>query len=95
MRSLSHVQLFVTPWTVAPQDPRTMGFSRHESWSGLPFPSPGDLPYPGMESGSSALQADSLLSEPPGKPTNMFTTIKFETQKNTMKNIILPRDYHC
>ena len=58
----------VTPWTVARQAPGSMGFYRQEYWSGLPFPSPGDLPYPGMELGSSALQADSLLFEPPGKP---------------------------
>jgi len=45
-----------------------MGFSRQEYWSGLPFPSPGDLPDPGIKSGSPALQADSLPSEPPGKP---------------------------
>ena len=45
-----------------------MGFSRQEYWSGLPFPSPGDFPDPGIEPGSPALQADSLLSEPPGKP---------------------------
>ena len=46
-----------------------MGFSRQEYWSGLPFPSPGDQPTPGMEPGSPALQADSLPSEPPGKPS--------------------------
>ena len=51
LKSLSHVQLFATPWTVAPQAPRSMGFSRHEYWSGLPFPSPGDLPNPGIEPG--------------------------------------------
>jgi hypothetical protein len=45
-----------------------MGFSRQECWSGLPFPSPGDLPEPGIEPGSPALQADALPSEPPGKP---------------------------
>ena len=45
-----------------------MGFSRKEYWSGLPFPSPGDLPHPGVEPGSPALQADSLPTEPPGKP---------------------------
>ena len=45
-----------------------MGFSRQEYWSGLPFPSPGDLPDPGIEPGSPALQADALTSEPPGKP---------------------------
>ena len=67
MKSLSRVQLFVTPWTVAYQAPPSMGFSRQECWSGLPFPSPGDLPDPGIEPGSSALQADALLSEPPGK----------------------------
>ena len=65
---LSRVQLFATPWTVARQAPLSMGFSRQEYWSGLPFPSPGDLPNPGIEPGSPALQADTLSSEPPGKP---------------------------
>ena len=65
---LSHVQLFATPWTVAYQAPPSMGFSRQEYWSGLPFPSPGDLPNPGIEPGSPAFQADALTSEPPGKP---------------------------
>ena len=51
---LSHVQLFGTPWTVACQAPLSMGFSREEYWSGLPFPSPGELPDPGIESGSPA-----------------------------------------
>ena len=46
----------------------SMGFSRQECWSGLPFPSPGDLPDPGIEPGSPALQADTLPFEPPGKP---------------------------
>ena len=58
----------VTPWTVAYRAPPSMGFSRQECWSGLPFPSPGDLPDPGIEPGSPALQADALQSEPPGKP---------------------------
>ena len=62
--SLSHVQLLVTPWTVARQTPLSMEFSRQEYCSGLPFPSPGDLPDPGIKSESSALQADSLPSEP-------------------------------
>ena len=61
--SLSRVQLFVAPWTVAHQIPLSIGFSRPEHWSGLPFPSPGDLSNPEMESGSPALQADSLPSE--------------------------------
>ena len=53
--SLSHVQLFTAPWTVAYQVPLSMGFSRQEYWSGLPFPSPGDLPNRGIEPGSPAL----------------------------------------
>ena len=66
MKSLSRVRLFATPWTVAYQAPPSMGFSRQEYWSGLPFPSPGDLPDPGIEPGSPAFQADALTSEPPG-----------------------------
>ena len=58
----------MTSWTVACQAPLSMGFSRQEYWSAQPFPSPGDLPNPGTEPGSPALQADSLPSEPPGKP---------------------------
>ena len=68
MKLLSRVRLFATPWTVAHQAPPSMGFSRQEYWSGLPFPSPGDLPDPGIEPRSPALQADALTSEPPGKP---------------------------
>ena len=68
VRSLSRVRLFATSWTVAHQASLSMGFSRHEYWSGLPFPSPGDLPNPGIEPGSPALWADTLPSEPPGKP---------------------------
>ena len=64
----SLVQLFATPQTVAYEAPLSMGFSRQEYWSGLPFPSPGDLPDSVIEPGSPALQADTLLSEPPGKP---------------------------
>ena len=69
VKSLSRVWLFATPWTVAHQAPPSMGFSRQEYWSGLPFPSPGDLPDPGIEPRSPALQADALTSEPPGKPS--------------------------
>ena len=68
VKLLSHVWLFVTPWTVAYQAPPSVGFSRQEYWSGLPFPSPGDLPNPGIKSRSPTLQADALTSEPPGKP---------------------------
>ena len=68
MKSFSRVRLSATPWTVAYQAPSSIGFSRQEYWSGLPFPSPGDLPDPGIELGSPALRADALTSEPPGKP---------------------------
>ena len=68
-KSLSRVQLFVIPWTIDYQDPQSMEFSRPEYWSGLPFPSPVDLPNPGIKPGSPALQADALLSESPGKPS--------------------------
>ena len=68
VKSLSWVQLFATPYTVAYQVPPSMGFSRQEYWSGLPFPSPGDLTSPGFKPGSPALHTDTLLSEPPGKP---------------------------
>ena len=67
-KSLSRVRLFAIPWTVAHQAPLSMEFSRHEYWSGLSFPSPGDLSDPGIKPRSAALQADSLPSEPPGKP---------------------------
>ena len=67
MKSLSHVRLFATPCTVAYQAPPSMGFSRQVCWSGLPFPSLGGLPDPGIEPGSPALWADALPSEPPGK----------------------------
>ena len=56
----------MTPWTVACQAPLSMGFPKQEYWSGLPFPSPGNLLNPGIEPGSPALQVDSLLTEPPG-----------------------------
>ena len=68
VKALSHVWLFATPWTVACQAPPSMWFYRQEYWSGLPFPSPGDLPDLGIKSGSSTLQT--LPSEPPGKPKN-------------------------
>ena len=60
---LSRVRLFATLWTVAFQAPLSMGFSRQEYWSGLPLPSPGDLPDPGIEPRSPTLQVDSLLNE--------------------------------
>ena len=71
VKPLSHVRLFGTPWTVAYQAPWSMGFSRQEYCSGLPFPYVRDLPDPGIEPTSPALQADALLSEPPGKLGDM------------------------
>ena len=64
VKSLSRVRLFATPWTVAYQAPPSMGFSRQEYWSGLPLAPPEDLPHPGIEPRSPALQADALTSEP-------------------------------
>ena len=61
--SLSRVQLFATPWTI-----QSMEFSRPQYWTEWPFPSPGDLPNPGIEPRSPTLQADSLPAEPQGKP---------------------------
>ena len=63
VKSLSRVRLFAIPWTIACQATPSMGFSRQDYWSGLSFPSPGDLPDPGIEPASPALQADSLLSK--------------------------------
>ena len=63
--------LFVTLWTIACQDPLSMGFSRQEYWSGLPLPSPEDLPDLGIEPRSPALQADSLSSELQGNPDDV------------------------
>ena len=64
---LSHFQLFVPLWAVTHEAPLCMDFSRQKHWNGLPFPTLGYIPNPGMEPRSPALQADSLLSEPPGK----------------------------
>ena len=89
MKSLSHVRLFVTSWTEAYQAPPSMEFSKQEYWSGLPFPSPGDIPKPGMEPGSSTLQADALPSEPPGKPHKVkamvFPVVMYGCESWTIK----------
>ena len=69
VKSLSYVWLFATLWTVGYKAPPSMGFSRQEYWSGLPHPSPGDLSNPGFKPRSPSLQADTLTSEPPGRPT--------------------------
>jgi len=72
VKLLSRVQLFATLWTVAHQAPLSMGFSRQEYWGGLSFLSPEDLPDPGVEPRSPSLEADTLTSEPPGKPSKVY-----------------------
>ena len=79
-KSLSCVWLFVNPsfmnpWTVTYQAPLSMEFFSQECWSGLPFPSPGDLPDPGIEPGSPSLRADTLPSKPPGKPPHLHISL--------------------
>ena len=78
VKSLSCVRLFVTPWIVAYQTSPSMGFSRQEYRIGLPFPSPGHLPDPGIEPGSPALQADALPSDPPRKPEEVVKKLLYE-----------------
>ena len=78
---LSHVQLFETPCTVAHQTPLSMGFSRQEYWSGLPFSPPGDLPNPGIGPASSASAGRFFTTEPPGKPHNHLD-IHIKVQKS-------------
>ena len=80
VKSFSCVWLFGTPLTVAYQASPSMGFSRQEYWNGLPFPSPGDLPDPGIKSRSPRLEADTLTSEPPRKPFNII--LRYKNLKN-------------
>ena len=87
VKSLSCVRLFVTLWTVAYQASPSMGFSRQEYWSGLPFPSPGDLPDPGIKPRSPALEADALTSEPPGKPIKQTKVNPKNKKPNPNRNI--------
>ena len=72
---------FAIPWTIAYQAPPSMEFSRQEYWSRLPFPSPGDLPDPGIKPRSPTLQADALPSEPPGKPAPSLSTGKCKVKR--------------
>ena len=89
MKLLSRVQLFATPWTVTYQAPLSMGFYRQEYWSGLPFPSPGNLPNPGIEPGSPALQAEALPSERAGKPRLDIDSIK--KQSLDLNTVLAPK----
>ena len=105
MKSLSCVRFFATPWTVAYQAPPSMGFSRQECWSGLPFPAPGDLPDPGIEPGSPALRADALPSKPQGKPWHhmragkisralLESNLKMKKHNLSNRNVKYPEKLH-
>ena len=94
----SHVWLFVTTWTVVHQAPLTMGFFRQEYCSGLPCPPPGDLPDPGIKPTSPAslvLQADSLTTEPPGKPDGLVRSHKKEGNLSIWSNTEGPWGYYA
>ena len=85
VKLLSYVRLFANPWTVAYQTPLPMEFSRQEYWSGLPFPSPGAFPDPGIRLRSPALQADTLPPEPPGKPDWSLSSTQRMIAKSELK----------
>ena len=89
LKSLRCVLLFVTPWTIAHQAPPSMGSSRQEYWSGLPFPSPGDLPDPGIEPRSPIMQADALTSEPPGKQRPKCKAKYYKTPRQKQRQTTL------
>ena len=92
VKSLSCVWPFTTPWTVAYQLPLSKGFSRQEYWSGWPFPSPWDLPNPGNEPRSLALQADALPSAPPGKPSILYMSTKISPEYS-LEGLMLKLQY--
>ena len=87
---LSHVRLLATPWTAAFQAPPSMGFSREEYWSGLPFPSPGDLPDPEIEPTPPALAGGFFTTEPSGKSFNTYFIVNamiiFKCTEIALKN---------
>ena len=91
IQSLSRVQLFVTPWTAACQAPLSMGFPRPEYWTGLLFPSPGDLPDPGIKPASSALAGRLFTTEPPGK--SLQESRKGNIQGNIVKRMRQELEY--
>ena len=76
-------------WTVASQAPLSMVFSRQEYWTGLPFPSPGDLPDPGVKHGSPALQADSCPTELPWKPSVKIKTLSYKQGHQKLSSSVL------
>ena len=89
-----HTQLWTEsiPWTAARQAPLSMGFSRLEGWSGLPFPSPGDIPDPGIKPVSPTLAGGFFTAEPPGKPNDVFNTFNYpiiQSIRNKIYNVYL------
>ena len=86
-QSLSRVRLFVAPWTIALQAPLSLGFSRREYWSGLPFPSPGHLPNPGIKPTSPALADGFFTAEPPGKRPDNVVGTWVQTKHNAFINL--------
>ena len=91
--SLCHVWLCATPWTVAHKAPLSMELSRQEYWSWLPFPSPWNLPDPGIECRSSTLKADSLPREPPGKPEPYFSSVQFSSVAQSCPTLCDPMNH--
>ena len=87
---LSHVQLFAASWTVACQAPPSMEFSRQEYWSGMTFPSPGDLPDPEIKSTSPALAGGFLTTEPHGKPLGFLGQVRSAVSGSASKLLISP-----
>ena len=88
MHGAKSIQLCLTlcdPMVCSPPGPLSMRFPRQEYWSELPFPTPGDLPNPGTEPGSLALQADSLLSEPPEKPLKSRISPQIKENKKLLE----------
>ena len=85
-QSFSHVQLFVISWTAAHQDPLSMGFPSQEYWSELPFPSPGDLPHPGIKPESPILAGGFFTTEPPGSPMSMLHSLKTAANAEICRN---------
>ena len=85
----------VTPWTVACQVPLSMGFSKQEYWSGLPFPSPGDLPDPGIKHRTPAMQADSIPTELPGASQIYVFTRASSSAQDLYHKISDKLTYYC
>ena len=88
VQSLSRVQLFATQWTVAHQALLSMGFPRQEYWSGLPFPSPRDLPNPGIKPVSQALPGRFFITEPPGKPLLIRGLLSLKVFSDSLYNVL-------